>query len=103
MKRHPKCHSAHVNASANDTVDATQPAQVRAGRGLLGWTRDQLVAASGVPKRTLVRFEDEEASPRNATLAAIRTALEAAGVEFTNGDAPGVRLRPTATVGGEKL
>ena len=27
------------------------------------------------------------------TLAAIRTALEAAGVEFTNGDAPGVKLR----------
>jgi hypothetical protein len=28
-----------------------------------------------------------------ATVAAIRAALEAAGVEFTNGDAPGVRLR----------
>jgi hypothetical protein len=27
------------------------------------------------------------------TLAAIRRALERAGVEFTNGDAPGVRLR----------
>jgi hypothetical protein len=26
-------------------------------------------------------------------VAAIRTTLEAAGVEFTNGDAPGVRLR----------
>jgi len=27
------------------------------------------------------------------TLATIQAALEAAGVEFTNGDAPGVRLR----------
>jgi len=26
-------------------------------------------------------------------IAAVRTTLEAAGVEFTNGDAPGVRLR----------
>ncbi len=74
-----------------------RPAQVRAGRGLLGWTRDQLVAVSGVLKRTLVRFEDEEASPRAATLAAIRTALEAAGVEFIeeNGGGPGVRLKET--------
>jgi len=89
-----------VNASSNDIEDATLPAQVRAGRGLLGWSRDRLVVASGVPKRTLVRFEDEEASPRSATLAAIRTALEAAGVEFTNGDAPGVRLRPAGVAGG---
>ena len=76
-------------------MNATQPAQVRAGRGLLGWSRDQLVAASGVPKRTLVRFEDEEVSPRLPTLTAIRTALEAAGVEFIeeNGGGPGVRLR----------
>lgn len=73
-------------------------AQVRAARGLLGWTRDQLVAASSVPKRTLVRFEDEEAEPRRATLAAIRVTLEAAGVEFIeeNGGGPGVRLNRSA-------
>lgn len=34
---------------------------------------------------------DHRRRPR--TLDAIRVALEAAGVEFTNGDAPGVRLR----------
>lgn len=82
-----------MSASHSGIQDATTPAQVRAARGLLGWTRDQLVAASSVPKRTLVRFEDEEAQPRRATLAAIRAALEAAGVEFTNGDEPGVKLR----------
>ena len=38
--------------------------------------------------RTLVKPHS-----RARTLAAIRAALEAAGVEFTNGDAPGVRLR----------
>ncbi len=31
--------------------------------------------------------------PRVSPVNLIRTALEAAGVEFTNGDAPGVRLR----------
>ena len=30
---------------------------------------------------------------RRVTTGAIRAALEAGGVEFTNGDAPGVRLR----------
>jgi transcriptional regulator with XRE-family HTH domain len=66
--------------------------QVRAARGLLGWSRDQLVEVSGVPKSTLVRFEDAASTPRRSTLTAIRAALEAAGVEFTNGDSPGVRL-----------
>ena len=81
-----------MSASPNDIVDTIRPAQVRAARGLLGWTRDRLVEASGVPKTTLVRFEDERADARSSTVAAIRTALEAAGVEFTNGEAPGVRL-----------
>lgn len=45
--------------------------------------------------RTLSRFEDGEGAPRPATIAAIRTALEAAGVEFIaeNGGGAGVRLR----------
>ncbi|WP_342627189.1 helix-turn-helix transcriptional regulator [Nguyenibacter vanlangensis] len=70
-------------------------AQVRAARGLLGWTRDELVAASGVPKSTLVRLEDGNSAPRTSTLTAIRTALETAGVEFIaeNGGGAGVRLK----------
>ncbi|RYF13204.1 MAG: transcriptional regulator, partial [Oxalobacteraceae bacterium] len=32
-------------------------------------------------------------APRDSTIAAIRAALEAAGVEFTNGGEPGVKLR----------
>jgi hypothetical protein len=30
----------------------------------------------------------------SATIVAIRSVLEAAGVEFTNGEAPGVKLKP---------
>jgi hypothetical protein len=33
---------------------------------------------------------------RERTIDAIRAALEAAGVEFTNGDGPGVKLRKGA-------
>jgi hypothetical protein len=36
---------------------------------------------------------DGASMPRQANLDAIRAALEAAGIEFTNGDGPGVRLR----------
>lgn len=82
-----------MSATSSDGKSATSAAQVRGARGLLAWTRDKLATESGVPIRTLDRFENEEVAPRAATLAAIRTALEAAGVEFTNGDAPGVRLR----------
>ena len=76
------------------------PAQIRAGRALVNWSQNDLVAASKVAKKTIADFEREARQPYARTLAAIRTALEAAGVEFTNGDAPGVRLRPAGTAGG---
>ena len=82
-------------ASENGIKIAITPAQVRAARALVGMSQDQLVAASGVAKRTLARLELSEGETRGATLAAIRAALEAAGVEFIaeNGGGPGVRLR----------
>ena len=72
--------------------DAIKPAQSRAGRALLKWSREKLAAEGKVPARTVADFELENTAPRASTLAAIRAALEAAGVEFTNGNAPGVRL-----------
>jgi len=41
-------------------------------------------------------LEKGEGAPQQRTLVAVAAALEAAGVEFTNGDAPGVRLRKPA-------
>ncbi|WP_215761248.1 helix-turn-helix domain-containing protein [Acetobacter sp. P1H12_c] len=75
-----------------NTINASQ---IRAARGLLDWTRDQLVEVSGVPKSTLVRVESNAVTPRQSTLTAIRSALETAGVEFIeeNGGGAGVRLR----------
>lgn len=76
-------------------VSAITPPQVRAARGLLGWSQDHLAAISGVPKRTVVRLEVGEGSPQRRTVDAIRSALEAAGVIFVpeNGEGPGVRMR----------
>ena len=87
-------------ASLNVIEHAIVPAQVRAGRGLLDWSRDQLAAASGVPARTVARFELGDGTPRTATVQAIRIALEAAGVEFVdeNGGGAGVRLRKATPV-----
>ena len=49
-------------------------------------------AAAGTTERTIARLEDGDSEPRASTAQAIKNALEASGVEFTNGDAPGVRL-----------
>lgn len=71
------------------------PAQIRAGRALIGLTQDDLASASGLPKRTIARIELAEVTPRQSTLSAIRSALETAGIEFIeeNGGGAGVRLR----------
>lgn len=80
-------------ASVNVANSEISPAQSRAARGLLDWPRDELAERSGVNKRTILRFEASEGDTRPTTLAAIRAALEQAGVVFTNGDEPGVKLR----------
>ena len=69
------------------------PAQCRAARALLSWSQAELAEKASVSKQTLVDFERGARQPYPRTLADIRSALEAAGVEFTNGDAPGVRLK----------
>jgi transcriptional regulator with XRE-family HTH domain len=69
------------------------PAQCRAARGLLKWNQDELASAASVSAVTIRNFENEKSSPQRASLAMMRAALEAAGVEFTNGARPGVRLR----------
>ena len=61
-------------------------------RVAVGWGVRDLAANAGVSTDTIARLERGEML-RDNTLAAIRTALEAAGVEFTNGDAPGVKLK----------
>lgn len=70
------------------------PAQSRAARALLNWSQTHLASQAQVSRATVTDFEAERRTPHHHNLSAIRAALEAAGVEFANGDAPGVRLRP---------
>lgn len=71
--------------------------QVRAARALLRIEQKDLAEASKVSLASIKRLETQPgplaAQPR--TLAAIRAALESAGVIFVdkNGEGPGVRLR----------
>ncbi|WP_457646428.1 helix-turn-helix transcriptional regulator [Profundibacter sp.] len=71
--------------------------QVKAARALLDWSQRDLAEASGVSYPTIARLEtaDGPVGGRAETAAAIRAALETAGIEFIaeNGGGPGVRLR----------
>jgi transcriptional regulator with XRE-family HTH domain len=62
-------------------------------RGALNWSLQQLAEAAGVHRNTISNFETGKYAGDPEKLAAIQRALEAAGVEFTNGAQPGVRLR----------
>ena len=68
------------------------PAQCRMARAGLRWTEAQLAQAAGLSLATVHRFENELHKPKPATAEALHRALEAAGVEFTNGGEPGVKL-----------
>lgn len=60
---------------------------------MVGWSRPRLANEAQVAERTVIDFERGARNPQASTVAAIRAALEASGIEFTNGEAPGVRLR----------
>lgn len=72
--------------------------QIRMARAALEWGVRELAAKAGVTANTITRIE-KGADAKASTLTAIRRALEAAGIEFTNGDALGVNLRPKADEG----
>ena len=68
---------------------------IRAARALLGWAQGELAKRSKVARGTIRRMEgfDGPVSARTETLGRIVAVLERAGVEFLNGERPGVRLR----------
>jgi transcriptional regulator with XRE-family HTH domain len=58
------------------------PEQVRAARGWLGWSQQALAERAHVGLSTIKDFENGNRTPIANNLAAIRQALEAAGVEL---------------------
>ena len=82
------------------------PAQLKAARDLLGWGIHKLAGRSGTTYHFVITYERSGRVAANYgpmspadPLAAIRAALEEAGVVFIeeNGGGPGVRLHKAAT------
>jgi transcriptional regulator with XRE-family HTH domain len=71
------------------------PLQCRMARAAIGWGVRELAAAAKVSTDTVARFERGD-ELKERTIDALQRALEAAGIEFTNGDQPGVRLTKAA-------
>ena len=73
------------------------PVQCKMARTALGLGVRELAKAASVSPNTIARLERGE-DMREQTVASIRAALEAAGVEFIaeNGGGAGVRLRKPA-------
>ncbi len=76
------------------------PNQMKAARALLGWSRMQLGLRSDTSLSVVKTFEQtgrvtimQRRPNLTDPVAAIRATFEEAGIEFTGGDAPGVRLR----------
>lgn len=65
--------------------------QVAAARKLLKITQSELAAATGLAKGTIVSFERGR-QVRPESIEAMREALLARGIVFTNGGEPGVKM-----------
>jgi transcriptional regulator with XRE-family HTH domain len=69
--------------------------QLRMARAAVGWGVRDLARRAGVNANTVTRIENG-ADAKQSTMDKLQHALESAGMEFTNGDQPGVRLTRAA-------
>lgn len=70
--------------------------QLRAARALIGLDQTGAADLAGVDVNTIRSMEASGAGPlkgRFETVAKVQAALAGAGIEFLNGDTPGVRLK----------
>jgi transcriptional regulator with XRE-family HTH domain len=72
--------------------------QIRAARGLLGWTQSQLAKVAGLSEVAIKNLERGRTDPRASTLTAIQEAFDRAGVVFldpgdTRNGGSGIRLK----------
>ena len=63
-------------------MEAITPQQSRAARGLLDWSQSKLAGMSNLSESTIRDFEKGRRLPGPNSLAAIRAALEVAGIQF---------------------
>jgi transcriptional regulator with XRE-family HTH domain len=76
----------------------TTGAQLRAARALAGITQAELAVRAKLNSSTIADMEargQKRLRSSLETILAVSQVLESAGVEFLNGDSPGVRLKPS--------
>ena len=76
-----------------------KPEQIRGARAMLGLTQAEVAKRAGISTTGLNNIERGSSDPKASTLTAIQQVFEAAGIEFTNGGEPGVKLRRKDRVG----
>ena len=74
-------------------LNITSASQLRAARGLLGWTQELLAQKVRIPLASLLDYETGARSMPDATAAGLKHTLEKAGVIFAD-DELGVSLLP---------
>jgi hypothetical protein len=70
--------------------------QLKAARALIGMDQSDLAERAKVNVNTIRNMEAAGLGPiagRSVNVQAVQRALEGAGVEFTNGDQPGVKMK----------
>src|SRR4051794_10031350 len=85
--------AVQVQSAPAETISGLQCRQARA---LLGWSQRRLQSVAGVVDSQISSFERRGQKLMRSDYEraqVLRIALEAAGVVFTNGDEPGVKLR----------
>jgi hypothetical protein len=100
IKRHYGMKNSIMDDKVNKAtkIKPLTSAQMRAARGLIRWSAEDLARETALSVTTIRRAEltDRETSMTAANDLAVRRALEAAGVIFIDengGAGPGVRLR----------
>ena len=66
-------------------------AQIRGARGILNWSQSDLADRTGISATSIGSIENDQSTPRENTLKAIRQAFERNGIEFLGLE--GVRLQ----------
>src|SRR4051812_15039365 len=80
-----------------DNVPMISATQLRMARAAIRWGVRELAAKASVTANTVTRIENG-ADAKQSTMERLQRALETAGVEFMNGEQPGVRLSKAAAL-----
>ncbi|MDG4897748.1 helix-turn-helix transcriptional regulator [Mesorhizobium sp. WSM4976] len=84
-----------------DSRDLLTAEHARAARALLNWSRVRLAAKANLSEMTISEFENGVRNPRSGAVAAMRGALEGAGIVFAVDGSPSL-VRAEGQTGGRE-